>query len=70
MTEYNTREDGEEYASPVLFETTCGYCGASITNRTEGRPRKYCDSTCRSGAYRRSKPRRTTKMGLKKTKRS
>jgi hypothetical protein len=69
MTEYQTREDGKPYETRVIAETTCGYCGASITQRAEGRTRQFCDSTCRSGSYRKSRVTHRVKAGRKVSRR-
>lgn len=69
MAEYMTREDGQPYETAVVEETICAYCGASITQRAEGRRRLFCDSSCRSGSYRGSKPSKTVKTGSKVTSR-
>lgn len=67
MTEYETREDGQPYETEVVATASCAYCGNPITQRAEGRRRKFCDSTCRSGSYRDSKPTRRVKQGRKIT---
>lgn len=70
MTEYLTREDGHSYETPIVEEAQCAYCGASITQRAEGRRRKFCDSTCRSGSYRGSKVTARVKKNAKRSARS
>lgn len=57
------REDGAEYASPIIGTGTCAYCGNDLVQRAEGRPALYCSPSCRSGAYRRSRPQWQTRRG-------
>ncbi len=60
------REDGQPYSTPLgdYDPGMCGYCGAQLVARAEGRPPKYCGPSCRSGAYRRSRPSWKTRRGL------
>ena len=37
------------------METTCGECGAAVTQPSTGRPRMYCSKRCRQAAFRRSR---------------
>lgn len=69
MSEYLTREDGRPYESGIVAETVCAYCGESITQRAEGRRRLFCDATCRSGSYRKSRPSKRVTGGNKRLKR-
>lgn len=48
------REDREPYASPVVDTHPCGFCGELVPQRATGRPRQYCDTTCRTAAHRQS----------------
>lgn len=59
------REDGERYASgrSDIDAGVCRYCGNKLEVYTEGRPPKYCGSTCRSGAWRGSHPSMRTRYG-------
>jgi endogenous inhibitor of DNA gyrase (YacG/DUF329 family) len=51
-------DDGDE-ALPVLQRTTterqvsvtCGACGADVPYQGEGRPRRYCNPSCRTQAW-------------------
>lgn len=48
------REDGIPHVTPVVDARMCEFCGSPIEVRKEGRRRRFCDSTCRTGAHRRS----------------
>ena len=45
------REDCEP-RSPILAYLRCEVCGTEMTQRVEGRPRRFCSSSCRSKARR------------------
>lgn len=45
-------ERGREISSEVVLELRCECCGASIEQRREGRPRRFCDAVCRAKAAR------------------
>lgn len=44
---------------PTWTLTRCAHCGAQITQRDRGRPRRYCTPACRTAAYRVTKVTRT-----------
>lgn len=46
------REDGKPYESLAVQTVGCGACGAPIAVRATGRPRRFCDATCRQRAKR------------------
>lgn len=43
---------GDEIAMPTWTLTRCAHCGAQITQRDRGRPRRYFTPACRTAAYR------------------
>lgn len=49
---------------PTWTLTHCAHCGAQITQRDRGRPRRYCTPACRTGAYRVTKAARTPPSAL------
>lgn len=46
------REDRQPHVTPVVEHRACEWCGKVIEVRKEGRPRKFCDSTCRAAYHR------------------
>lgn len=50
---------GDEIDMPTWTLTRCAHCGAQITQRDRGRPRRYCTPACRTAAYRVTKVTRT-----------
>lgn len=60
MTQTPAADDGQEHDVPViedvrdkLLTITCDWCGTQISVRKtgKGRPRRYCDRSCRQRAY-------------------
>lgn len=41
------REDGQEHRTEAVAVGTCRHCHARLLVRAEGRPRQFCDATCR-----------------------
>jgi hypothetical protein len=42
----------DEIAERLYQESTCRFCGKSMPIQANGRPRMYCNNTCRQRAYR------------------
>lgn len=48
------REDGHGHVTEVVGTTPCEECGVQLDVRREGRPRRFCNSSCRSRHCRRT----------------